>query len=222
MHRNSGPSYHREPKPAPLRHREQERDRSAHRNSHHSPRSAHSPRNSSQHTYELEDNAYNTNNHDHTRHSTHSNRVNRHHHHAPSPSKSHNHQRHHIGTLTGHLVAASGEFVGTLMFLYFAFACQIMLTQQAGEKALDNGQDKNGSQTSSQQNIFTALVYGFSLLVNVWAFYRISGGLFNPAVSTIISIFLLRCLLQWCSGGGKESHGGEDQVIHELERTSIH
>lgn len=33
-------------------------------------------------------------------------------------------------------------------------------------------------------NIHTALVYGFSLLVNVWAFYRISGGLFNPAVSS--------------------------------------
>jgi aquaporin related protein len=62
------------------------------------------------------------------------------------------------------------------MFLYFAFACQLMLVSQASEKAIMNGL------ASSQQNIFTALVYGFSLLVNVWAFYRISGGLFNPAV----------------------------------------
>ncbi|KAF2813366.1 aquaporin [Mytilinidion resinicola] len=82
-----------------------------------------------------------------------------------------------LGTFQAHLVAASGEFVGTFMFLYFSFACQIMLTTQASEKSLANGGP------SSQQNIFTALVYGFSLLVNVWAFYRISGGLFNPAVT---------------------------------------
>jgi aquaporin related protein len=80
-------------------------------------------------------------------------------------------------TFQAHLVAAMGEFVGTFMFLYFSFACQIMLTTQASEISLANGGP------SSQQNVFTALVYGFSLLVNVWAFYRISGGLFNPAVT---------------------------------------
>lgn len=62
------------------------------------------------------------------------------------------------------------------MFLYFSFIGQIMLVSQAAERSTINGQ------ASSQQNIFTALLYGFSLLVNVWAFYRISGGLFNPAV----------------------------------------
>lgn len=82
----------------------------------------------------------------------------------------------HISTLTGHFIAATGEFVGTFMFLYFSFACQIMLHTQASERSIENGGN------SSQMNIFTALVYGFSLLVNVWAFYRISGGLFNPAV----------------------------------------
>ena len=82
-----------------------------------------------------------------------------------------------LSSLEAHVVAASGEFVGTFMFLYFAFACQIMLHTQASERSLQNGG------FSSQQNINTALTYGFSLLVNVWAFYRISGGLFNPAVS---------------------------------------
>ncbi|KAH5685726.1 hypothetical protein HBI21_005320 [Parastagonospora nodorum] len=82
-----------------------------------------------------------------------------------------------ITTLTAHLVAAVGEFVGTFMFLYFSFIGQIMLVSQAAERSTINGQ------ASSQQNIFTALLYGFSLLVNVWAFYRISGGLFNPAVT---------------------------------------
>jgi hypothetical protein len=81
-----------------------------------------------------------------------------------------------ISTLTAHFVAAVGEFVGTFMFLFFSFIGQIMIVNQAAEKSILNGQ------SSSQQNIFTALLYGFSLLVNVWAFYRISGGLFNPAV----------------------------------------
>ena len=88
---------------------------------------------------------------------------------APSPKKS-------PSTLEGHIVAASSEFVGTFMFLLFAFSGQLMITTQASERSLMNGG------TSSQQNIFIALVYGFSLLVNSWAFFRISGGLFNPAV----------------------------------------
>lgn len=95
---------------------------------------------------------------------------------APEPKKR-------ISTLTGHLVAASGEFCGTFMFLYFSFACQLMLVNQAGERGLVN------QGASSQQNVFTALVYGFSLLVNVWAFFRISGGLFNPAVCLMSSSY---------------------------------
>lgn len=90
-------------------------------------------------------------------------------------STSHSHPKRKIGTFTAHLVASAGEFVGTFMFLYFSFAGQIMLTTQADPAP-------NGL-ASSQQNIFTALLYGFSLLINVWAFYRISGGLFNPAVT---------------------------------------
>jgi aquaporin related protein len=95
-----------------------------------------------------------------------------------------------LSTLETHLIAASGEFVGTFMFLYFAFACQIMLHTQASDRSLENGG------FSSQQNINTALVYGFSLLVNVWAFYRISGGLFNPAVSCTT---VLDSLTAWIS-----------------------
>jgi aquaporin related protein len=85
-----------------------------------------------------------------------------------------------IGTLTGHIIAATGEFVGTFMFLFFSFLGQEMLVTQAAETSRGNGL------ASSQQNVFTALIYGFSLLVNVWAFYRISGGLFNPAVCVLI------------------------------------
>lgn len=82
----------------------------------------------------------------------------------------------HPTTFQQHMIAASGEFVGTFFFLYFAYGAQVMLAEQTGEVALANGGK------SAQTNIFTALIYGFSLLVNVWAFYRISGGLLNPAV----------------------------------------
>ncbi|KAI0582776.1 Aquaporin [Pyrenophora tritici-repentis] len=82
-----------------------------------------------------------------------------------------------ISTLEGHIVAASSEFVGSFMFLFFSFSGHLMITTQASDRSLQNGG------TSSQQNIFIALVYGFSLLVNSWAFFRISGGLFNPAVT---------------------------------------
>ena len=68
------------------------------------------------------------------------------------------------------------------MFLYFSFACQIILHTQRSATSLENGG------LSAQMNIHAALVYGFSLLVNVWAFYRISGGLFNPAVSVVHAI----------------------------------
>lgn len=79
--------------------------------------------------------------------------------------------------LKNHLVAASGEFVGTFMFLYFAYAGHLMVVNQTAETALSN------SANSSQTVIFIGLAYGMSLLVTAWGFYRISGGLFNPAVT---------------------------------------
>lgn len=69
----------------------------------------------------------------------------------------------------GHLVAMSGEFVGTVMFLYFAFAgTQIANTIEPVPNL--------------NQLLFISLSFGFSLATTAWAFYRISGGLFNPAV----------------------------------------
>ena len=82
-----------------------------------------------------------------------------------------------------HFVAASGEFVGTFLFLYFAFATHLMAVEQADAVALANGRK------SAQTVVYISLGYGFSLLVAVWAFYRISGGLFNPAVSVLPFFF---------------------------------
>ncbi|KXX75064.1 Aquaporin-1 [Madurella mycetomatis] len=75
-----------------------------------------------------------------------------------------------------HLVATVGEFVGTFLFLYFSYGGNVMAASRAGTTAPTGGM-------SSETVVFISLAYSFSLLVNVWAFYRISGGLFNPAVT---------------------------------------
>ena len=80
--------------------------------------------------------------------------------------------------LRAHLIAMSGEFVGTILFLYFAFGG----TQIANSIG--------GSQSSVQTLMFISLSFGFSLLVTAWAFYRISGGLFNPAVCFMCTILI--------------------------------
>lgn len=82
----------------------------------------------------------------------------------------------HVSPLVGHIVAGSAEFVGTFMFLFLGYSGNIMAVTTAGENSLGGG-------ISSSTIVFTAMAYGFSLLINVWAFYRVSGGLFNPAVS---------------------------------------
>ena|SRR5947207_10912915 len=68
-------------------------------------------------------------------------------------------------------VAFLGEFSGTFMFMFMAFAAtQAANTLSAGP-------------VSSSNLLYISLAFGFSLGINVWAFYRITGGLFNPSVS---------------------------------------
>ena len=73
----------------------------------------------------------------------------------------------------------SGEFVGTTLFLYFAFAAtQIANTLTPADAP------------NLQQLMFISLAFGFSLATTAWVFYRVSGGLFNPAVG-LPSIWML-------------------------------
>jgi aquaporin related protein len=67
-----------------------------------------------------------------------------------------------------------GEFVGTFLFLFFSFAG----TQVSNTPAPEPGANPNTSNL-----LYSSLCFGFALTVNVWAFYRVTGGLFNPAVS---------------------------------------
>lgn len=73
--------------------------------------------------------------------------------------------------LRAHFIAMSGEFVGTTLFLYFAFAAtQIANTLTPSDSP------------SIDQMMFISVAFGFSLAVTAWVFFRVSGGLFNPAV----------------------------------------
>ncbi|KAJ4298331.1 Aquaporin-1 [Collariella sp. IMI 366227] len=78
------------------------------------------------------------------------------------------------------IVAGLGEFVGTFLFLFFAFAgTQVATSAPTTDAALPN----------TQNLVYIALVFGMSLMVNVWAFYRVTGGLFNPVVA--LALFLV-------------------------------
>jgi aquaporin related protein len=89
-----------------------------------------------------------------------------------------------------HFVAFVGEFVGTTMFLFFAFSG----TQVAniGSSAADNSTTGEATGFSPDKLLYIALVFSFSLMVNVWVFFRISGGLFNPAVT--FAMMLVRAI----------------------------
>ncbi len=90
---------------------------------------------------------------------------------------------HKLSTPIGHLiktetVAIVGEFVGTFLFLFIAFmGTQIANTSSTATAA--------GAKLAPQLQplLFISLVFGFSLAVNAWIFFRISGGLFNPVVT---------------------------------------
>jgi len=79
--------------------------------------------------------------------------------------------------LKSHFVAAIAEFVGTFLFLLFAFG-----GTNAVNSAPDEGQPEDLSANPARL-LFISLCFGMSLAVNAWVFYRISGGLFNPAVT---------------------------------------
>lgn len=81
-----------------------------------------------------------------------------------------------------HFVAFVGEFVGTTMFLFFAFSGTQVANIGAGQSE-DNTTTGEATGFSPNVLLYIALVFSFSLMVNVWVFFRISGGLFNPAVT---------------------------------------
>jgi aquaporin related protein len=100
----------------------------------------------------------------------------------------HHHERHVIRRLSfldflpkpvkGHIVACVGEFVGTFMFLLFALGGTNVVNTAPAQGANATDLAANPSKI-----MYISLVFGLSLMVNAWVFFRISGGLFNPAVT---------------------------------------
>lgn len=82
-------------------------------------------------------------------------------------------------SIRNHFIAMCGEFVGTVLFLFFALSG----TQVANSVNSSAGLSVAETGSNPQQLQYIALCFGFSLAVNAWVFFRISGGLFNPAVT---------------------------------------
>ena len=92
-------------------------------------------------------------------------------------------------TTRNNIVAALGEFVGTFLFLFFSFAgTQIANTGPPSDEAIPL--------PNSANLIFIALAFGLSLMANVWAFYRVTGGLFNPVVGRLLAWLPLLALMR--------------------------
>ncbi|KAJ4391981.1 Aquaporin-1 [Gnomoniopsis smithogilvyi] len=78
-----------------------------------------------------------------------------------------------------HAIEISGEFVGTFLFLLMALSA----AQVANSDTSHAGDDVHPGDINLTQLLYISLAFGFSLAVNVSIFARVSGGLFNPAVT---------------------------------------
>lgn len=84
------------------------------------------------------------------------------------------------------LVVVFGEFCGTFMFLMLSFA--------GAQTAINNNVPNiPGEPLAPASLLYIACSFGTALAINVWVFYRVTGGMFNPAVSTYAYTL---CLLQ--------------------------
>jgi glycerol uptake facilitator-like aquaporin len=82
------------------------------------------------------------------------------------------------------LTIFAGEFIGTFMFLFLAFAGTQIATKSATIN-LNAGQDLNRVQEVSML-LYISFAFGAALAVNVCIFADVSGAMFNPAVSVHI------------------------------------
>jgi aquaporin rerated protein, other eukaryote len=106
-----------------------------------------------------------------------------------------------FATLKDDVSAAVLEFVGTTVFLLLAFgAVQAVVAEQTAVGATGG--------PSVNRTLYISLAFGFSLLVSAWLFFRVTGGLFNPNVTTALLLsgiigpvrFVLFCIAQLAGG----------------------
>jgi hypothetical protein len=87
-----------------------------------------------------------------------------------------------------------GEFIGTFMFLFLAFAgTQIAITSATINPEV--APDSNPVQEVSKL-LYIAFAFSGALAINVAMFADVSGAMFNPAVSSLFSSFLVSLLVR--------------------------
>ncbi|KAK2748483.1 hypothetical protein FQN57_000616 [Myotisia sp. PD_48] len=79
------------------------------------------------------------------------------------------------------LVATFAEFVGTVLYLLFAFAGSQVARVTVPAEPKDGPPDL-------LVLFYVALSFGVALTVNVWVFYRVTGGMFNPVVALALAL----------------------------------
>lgn len=122
--------------------------------------------------------------HSHRRHRAFS--FGRHHRHHDAFGNPLPRRRYHFGKpkMSGfkeHFMAGLGEFIGTTMFLFLAEG-----GAKTAQLSTSAAQTQTSTQLSNQTIMFIALSFGMSLLVTAWMFYRVTGGLFNPAITVAL------------------------------------
>lgn len=81
-----------------------------------------------------------------------------------------------------HITAVTAEFVGTFMFLLFAY----VIANAANLAYLPSDTTKKDSNPAGVTMI--AFGFGFSVMVCVFCFFRVSGGHLNPAVTLTLAL----------------------------------
>ncbi|KAG7903963.1 hypothetical protein KL935_000102 [Ogataea polymorpha] len=85
--------------------------------------------------------------------------------------------------MKNHLVAASGEFIGTFIFLWVAY----MIAQIANQDEFYSSEGSNPAKL-----IMISFGFGFGVMVAIFLTCRVSGGNLNPAVT--LSLVLARAI----------------------------
>ncbi|CAK7902297.1 aquaporin-2 [[Candida] anglica] len=87
------------------------------------------------------------------------------------------HKKRFSDTVRNHLVAVLGEFFGTFIFLWIGYTVAQVANHDPNIKSAGTlGSDP-------QQILMIAFGFGFSVMMAVFLFFRVSGGNFNPAVT---------------------------------------
>ena len=81
-------------------------------------------------------------------------------------------------SMRNHMVAFAGEYFGTFSFLFMGFMAIEVARLTVGNETFP----------TTMSLLFISAAYGTSLMVNAWIFYRITGGMFNPAVSWLTGL----------------------------------